>query len=146
MSRIKDTQEDYINKHIEKRLSEVLSEKNTALSFEHELPNTKYSPDGIKDKNDRLNFYVEFKKKLKKVCCKTWRDFGREPKTTGFETIPFKQFSKNMQASLKGTNIVSPDSKLDVIRVTAQYRVIGKYLAGVFYILAYDIDFSAYRH
>ena len=57
MPRIKDTQEDYINKQIEKRLSEVLSEKNTALSFEHELPNTKYSPDGIKDKNDRLNFY-----------------------------------------------------------------------------------------
>lgn len=57
-----------------------------------------------------------------------------------------KQFSKSMQASLKNTNIVSPDSKLDVIRVTGQYRIIGKYLAGVYYIIAYDTDFSAYKH
>ena len=51
-----------------------------------------------------------------------------------------------MQASLKHTNIVSPDSKLDVIRVANDYRVIGKYLAGVYYIIAYDIAFSAYNH
>lgn len=146
MSKLKDTQKDYINKQVEKRVSQVLAEKNTALSFEHELSNTNYSPDGIRDKNDRLNFYAEFRKKLKSISRKTWRDFGREPKTTGYETIPFKQFSKGMQASLRSTNVVSPDSKLDVIRVTGKYRMIGKYLAGVYYIIGYDIDFSAYKH
>lgn len=146
MSRIKDTQEDYINKQVEKRVNQVLAEKNTAFSFEHELSNMNYSPDGIKDKNDRLNFYVEFRKKLRNISSKTWRDFGRERKSTGYETIPFKQFSKGMQVSLKSTNVVSPDSKLDVIRVTGKYRIIGKYLAGVYYIIAYDIDFSAYKH
>ena len=118
MSRIKDKQQDFINKQIEKRLSEVFAEKNISISFEYELSNSNYNPDSIKDKNDRLNFYEEFRKKMINLTSKTWKDFGKESKITGYETIPFKQFSKSMQASLKGTNIVSLDSKLDVIRVT----------------------------
>lgn len=146
MSRIKDDQKDYINEQVEKRLSRAFAEKNISISLEHELSNGNFSPDGIKDKSDRLKFYEEFKKKMKDLNCKTWRDFGKESKKTGYESIPFKQFTKSMQTSLKNTNIVSPDSKLDVIRVTNQYRVIGKYLTGVYYIIAYDINFSAYKH
>lgn len=146
MSRIKDNQEDFINNQVEKKVNETLAGRNIAVSFEHELSNTNYNPNGIKDKSDRLNFYEEFRKKIKNLNSKTWREFGRESKKTGYETIPFTQFAKSLQLSLRNTNIVSPDSKLDVIRVTNQYRVIGKYLAGVYYILAYDVDFSAYKH
>lgn len=146
MSKIKDNQKDYINEQVEKRLNQAFAEKNISISLEHELSNSNFSPSGIRDKSDRLKFYEEFKKKMKDLSRKTWKDFGRESKKTGYETIPYKQFTKSMQTSLKNTNIVSPDSKLDVIRVTSQYRIIGKYLAGVYYIIAYDINFSAYNH
>ena len=143
MSRAKDTQKDFIDKQVEERIRQTWAEKNVSISFEHELPNDHYSPDGIKDKNDRLLFYEHFREKMKYMTSKTWKDFGKENKRTGYETLPLKQFNKNMQSSL---NIVSPDSKLDIIRVTDRYRVIGKYLSGVYYILAYDISFSAYSH
>lgn len=146
MSRIKDNQEDYINKQIEERLRKSLSEKNISISFEYELSNANYNPDGIKDKNDKLIFYEEFRNKLKNVTSKTWKELGKENKKTGYESIPYKEFVKNIQTSFKNVNIISPDSKLDVIRVTNDYRVIGKYLNGVYYIIAYDIDFSAYNH
>lgn len=82
---------------------------------------------------------------MKYVTCEAWKDFGKERKSRGYETIPFKQFKGSMRASLKNTKIVSPDSKLDIIRVIDNYRVIGKYLDGVFYIIAYNTDFSAYN-
>ena len=151
MSRIKDDQKDFIDKQVEERLRRANEEKHIAISFEHEISNNSYignsySPDGIRDKNERLRFYEQFRSKMKNMTGKTWRNFGTEKKKTGYETLPFKQFTKSMQASLKHTNIVSPDSKLDVIRVANDYRVIGKYLAGVYYIIAYDIAFSAYNH
>lgn len=146
MSRIKDNQKDYIDKQVEERLRRAGEEKNISISFEHELSNSSYSPDGIRDKNDRLRFYEQLRIKMKNITGKTWRDFGKESKRIGYETLPFKQFTKNMQASLRHTNIVSPDSKLDVIRVANDYSVIGKYLAGVYYVIAYDISFSAYKH
>lgn len=71
---------------------------------------------------------------------------NQQVETRLHETIPLKQLSKAMQTALKSTNIVSPDSKVDVIRVTSQYRVIGKYLLGVYYVMSYDIDFTAYKH
>lgn len=140
MSKIKDNQKDYIDKQAECR------QKNISISFEHELSNRSYSPDGIRDNGIRLEFYEDFRDKMKNLTCKTWKKLGEESKKTGYETIPFKQFEKNMQISLRNTNIVSPDSKLDIIRVTDQYRVIGKYLDGVYFIIAYDIKFSAYKH
>lgn len=146
MSRIKDNQEDYINKQIEERLRQTISEKNISISFEYELSNANYNPDGIKDKNDKLIFYEEFRNKLKNVTSKTWKELGKENKKTGYESIPYKEFVKSIQTSFKNVNIISPDSKLDVIRVTNDYRVIGKYSNGVYYIIAYDIDFSAYNH
>lgn len=73
-----------------------------------------------------MNFYEEFRNKMKYITCKAWKDFGKERKNRGYETIPFKQFKDSMRASLKNTKIVSPDSKLDIIRVTDNYRVIGK--------------------
>ena len=146
MSRIKDNQEDFINKQIEERLKQTLLEKKVSISFEYELSNKNYNPDGIRDKNLRLKFYEEFKNKLKNITGKTWKDFGKENKKIGYESIPYKQFVKNIQASFKNINIISPDSKLDIIRVADDYRVIGKYLNGVYYIIAYDIDFSAYGH
>lgn len=146
MSRIKDNQNDYIDMQVEERLRSAREEKNISISFEHELTNNSFSPDGIRDKNDRLRFYEQFRIKMKNITGKTWRDFGKENKRMGYETLPFKQFTKSMQASLRHTNIVSPDSKLDVIRVANDYRVIGKYLAGVYYVIAYDISFSAYKH
>lgn len=121
MSRIKDNQKDYINKQIEERLRHEREEKNISISFEHELSNNSYSPDGIRDKNDRLRFYEQFRNRMKNMTGKTWRDLGKENKKTGYETLPFRQFTKSMQASLKHTNIVSPDSKLEVIRVTNDY-------------------------
>lgn len=146
MSRIKDDQKDFINQQVEERLKQTLAEKNISISFEHELSGHGFSPDAIGDKNDKLKFYEHFRAKLKDMSGKTWKDFGKENKKTGYETIPFKQFSRNLQPSLKNTNIVSPNSKLDIIRVTDRYRLIGKYLSGVYYILAYDINFSAYSH
>lgn len=146
MSKIKDNQEDFINKQIEERLKETLSEKKISVSFEYELSNTNYSVDGIKDKNSRLGFYGEFRKKLKFITSKTWRELGKENKYTGYESIPYKQFTKGMQTSLKNVGVISPDSKLDIIRITNSYRLIGKYLKGVYYVIAYDIDFSAYGH
>lgn len=146
MSRIKDNQEDFINKQIEERLRQTLLEKKVSVSFEYELSNANYNPDGIKDNRNRLKFYEEFRSKLKYITDKTWLDFGKESKKTGYESIPYKQFVNNIQASFKNINIISPDSKLDIIRVANDYRVIGKYLNGVYYIIAYDIDFSAYNH
>lgn len=69
ISRIKDNQEDYINKQVESRLGQVLAEKNISISFEHELANDNYTPDGIRDKNERLHFYEEFRKKVKNLSC-----------------------------------------------------------------------------
>lgn len=146
MSRIKENQKDNINQQVETRLHETMAGRNIAVSFEHELSIGNQSSEDIKDKNERLDFYRNFRKKLKYMNCKTWKDFGNESKKTGYETIPLKQLSKAMQTALKNTNIVSPDSKVDVIRVTSQYRVIGKYLLGVYYVMAYDIDFTAYKH
>lgn len=146
MSRIKDNQEDFINRQIEERLRQALSEKNISVSFEYELSNTNYNPNGIKDKNDRLKFYTELIEKLKIMSGKTWKDLGKESKRTGYESIPYKQFEKGIQVSFKNINIISPDSKLDVIRVTSEYRMIGKYLNGIYYIIGYDISFSAYGH
>ncbi len=146
MSRIKDNQEDLINKQIEERMRQALLEKKVSVSFEYELSNTNYNPDGIKDSRRRLEFYEEFRSKLKNITGKTWKDFGQESKKTGYESIPYKNFVKNIQSSFKNINIISPDSKLDIIRVGNDYRVIGKYLKGVYYIIAYDVDFSAYDH
>lgn len=146
MSRIKDNEDDFINKPIEERQRQKSSDKNVSVSFEYELSNANYNPDGIKDKKCRLNFYEEFRNKLKNITGKTWKELGKENKKTGYESIPYKQFEKNIQASFKNINIISPDSKLDIIRVANDYRVIGKYLNGVYYIIAYDIDFSAYGH
>lgn len=146
MSRIKDNQEDYINKRKEEREKQKLLEKKISVSFEYEISNTNYNPDGIRDNRRRLKFYEDFKSKLKNITGKTWMDFGQESKKTGYESIPYKQFVKNIQSSFRNVNIISPDSKLDIFRVADDYRVIGKYLNGVYYIIAYDIDFSAYNH
>ena len=64
MSRAKDTQKDFIDKQVEERIRQTWAEKNVSISFEHELPNDHYSPDGIKDKNDRLLFYEHFREKM----------------------------------------------------------------------------------
>lgn len=146
MSRIKDNQEDFINKQVEERLRRTLSDRNVSVSFEYELSNNNYNPVSVRDKSRRLKFYEEFWDKLKNITGKTWRDFGKENKKTGYESIPYRQFSKSIQNSFKNVNIISPDSKLDIIRVTNDYRLIGKYLNGVYYIIAYDINFSAYGH
>lgn len=107
MSRIKDNQKDFIDKEIERRISPNLAYRNTSISFEYEISNDNYSPLGIKDKNERLLFYEELKKKLKTVNSTTWKDFGLIHKKIGYETIPYKQFSENIKRSLKMTNIIS---------------------------------------
>ena len=53
MSRIKDDQKDFIDKQVEERLRRANEEKHIAISFEHEISNNSYSPDGIRDKNER---------------------------------------------------------------------------------------------
>ena len=135
MSKIKDNQKDYIDREVRERMKTALEQKNTSVSLEHELSNKNFHPMGIRDKNNRLLFHEELLRKLKDVNSCTWKDYGKRDKRTGYESIPFKQ-----------TNIVTPDSKLDVIRVTDDYRMIGKYLNGVYHILAFDLDFSAYKH
>ena len=146
MSKIKDNQKDYIDREVRERMKTALEQKHTSVSLEHELSNKNFHPMGIRDKNNRLLFHEELLRKLKDVNSCTWKDYGKRDRRTGYESIPFSQFQKGLKSSFKQTNIVTPDSKLDVIRVTDDYRMIGKYLNGVYHILAFDLDFSAYKH
>ena len=130
MSKIKDNQKDYIDREVRERMKTALEQKNTSVSLEHELSNKNFHPMGIRDKNNRLLFHEELLRKLKDVNSCTWKDYAK----------------RGLKSSFKQTNIVTPDSKLDVIRVTDDYRMIGKYLNGVYHILAFDLDFSAYKH
>lgn len=82
------------------------------------------------------------------LCCKknTSSELFKLPQNTGCESLSFSFLAFSLQTSLLLTNYISRDSKVDIIRVTNNYRLIGKYKDGIFYIMAYDIDFSTYNH
>jgi hypothetical protein len=141
-----DAKDNIIHQEVKRLLNETYDNKNISISFQYQITNDHYLPEGIRDKTVRLSFYTELLKKIRDITSFSWLELGKRRKNTGYEGIPLKVFSRGLRNTIEDIDIISSDSKLEVMRLGNDFRMIGKYLQGIFYIIAFDIDFSAYDH
>lgn len=111
------------------------------------ISNKNFQLDSIKDKNERLIAHESLYEMFCSLSSTTWLNLSLLPKFKGIETISYKHFSDGIKKSFANVPILSEDSKLDIIRFCEQkYRIIGKQKDNILYVIAYDLDYSAYSH
>jgi len=147
MTKIKTREKD-IDKISGKRKTEAKCYENLAFSFQYLTTAKKHSFDYFqKDVRKSHDNYKELYKKLQEISSVRWVSFLGRPKENGVEYIPVSNLQ--VRTNLPVDEKLTKDEKVISIRYGRQdYRIIGKQRSGcsIFYILAFDFDFSAYPH
>ena len=121
------------------------------FSFEFWTTNAKYNFEYFKKSlRDKEKAYDELHSKLHELSGMSILEVKERSKERGAEYLPYSRFSPSFLSILNNTGIVTPDSKLKVIRICNQnYRLIckeGVQDSKVLYLLGIDFDYSAYDH
>ena len=84
--------------------------------------------------------------KLKRISSVPILDLADTGKVAAFETLSYSQFDQKLQNLFRSVQL-APDAKLTVFRFCQQKcRLICSSDDNIFYILAFDFNFSAYDH
>lgn len=126
------------------------SEQYPWFSFRAMTKNANYNLKKLSSGPDREITLLGLYKKLEELSSKSWRYWIQQPKTSGFETLPYDElFFKPNEEVLK----ITKDTNLFIFRFdtylgNGKGRIIGykESPCSVLHIIGYDIDFSAYDH
>ena len=144
MTKLKDYQNEK-----EKVKSSVQPISKVCFSFEHFTTNKSYNTNYFFKKHDTKG-YQSFVEKLKELSCKNYSELILLGKEKGFETINYSELKDNMKTLCKNTSVVSSDSKLTISRFCNQeYRILLKSDINhnnLLYVIALEMDYSAYNH
>lgn len=121
------------------------------FSFRYWTTNSKYNFEHFKKAvRDREKAYNGLHDKLYELSRMTKLELIEKPKERGAEYLPYSRFYPSFSTILDKTGIVSPDSKLVIIRICNQdYRLIckdGIQDSKVLYLIGIDFDYTAYDH
>ena len=95
---------------------------------------------------DKLPAYESLLDKLTQLSSTSMLELSGISKNTAFETLSYNQFNENLKNVFQRCEL-PPDSKLTVFRFcNQQYRIICSSDDNIFYIIAFDFNYSAYKH
>ena len=95
---------------------------------------------------DVIPVYESLLSKLKHLSSIPILELAEVGKTAAFETLPYSNFNEHLQHLFHASGIPR-DAKLTVFRFhNQQFRMICSSNDNVFYIIAFDFNFSAYDH
>ena len=144
MKKIKD------NKNIESKVSLVQPIEKICFSFAHFTSNKGYSMRFFKGGTEKANAFDALFDRLTELSQVSVKSIQGYPKESGFEKIPWNQLNTSVQQICDNVDVVSRDSKLTVFRFGSQkYRLLCKddvIHSNLMYVIALDLDFSAYNH
>ena len=144
MRKVKD------NKNIQDKINLVHPIEKICFSFEYLSDNKNYSMKRFKAGTEKSNVFDTLLDKLSELSKVSIKELQGQPKKSGFEKIPWSQLNLPLQQICDNINIITKDSKLTVFRFGNQkYRLLCKddvNHSNLLYIIALDLDFSAYNH
>ena len=123
--------------------SKLSSDRTVAFSFKHLTSRKEYNFEGL-DKGKNREWHSALVDRIMQISKEPWLTWLNTPKETGIETIRASQ----LNFSPSGYEF-SPDEKVFIFRFNSQSgRIIGikERESPVYFVIGFDMDFSAYDH